>query len=172
MISVQSSALSIVLVGLAVGVPVGGVLVQPPLATALDNASQVEPCHPGTASQQYWDLGFEIRNAPSWYGSCPQTPLRYEVWVTNHGTLKSPNVLFITGMVVDPGRGDWSPNAGIKHLASGFIPPGQTKKFQISHSYCGAYKTKQYLKAEMEYAGGSGDDYLDNNFDQQAIMIQ
>lgn len=120
----------------------------------------------------YWDLQFEIVNAPSNVFRCTTTS--WDVRVTNLGNISSMNVCALTGITLSAGPGNWNANLGLRNFTTPRIAAGSSWTFHCSNYQipCGAFLGTQYIKTEINYAGGCFDNCtLGSNFDQQTVHV-
>lgn len=119
----------------------------------------------------WWDLRFDIVNAPASANHCSTTG--WDVKVTNVGNVYSMNVCALTGIVLNSGAGNWSSNLGIANFTTPNVAPGASWTFHVNNYFvnCNALQTTQYIKAEVNYSAGCFDNYAAGNFKQTAIAI-
>lgn len=120
----------------------------------------------------YWDLHFEIVNAPVSAIRCGSTS--WGVRITNVGTATSDNVCFVSGIGLYSGAGNWSANLGLFKGSSGNLAPGQSTTIQVKNYMvpCGALPQTQYIKAEVDYLDGCYDHYLAGNYGEHSISMR
>lgn len=123
------------------------------------------------AVEPFWDLRFQVVNAPSSVGVGGS--FNYSVRVTNVGNVHSANVCAITGINLFPGAGSWGANLGILNFSTGTIAPGSTATFNFNYTIpFGAFCNQtQYLKAEIHYSAGCSDDCPSGNYEEDPIFI-
>lgn len=130
-------------------------------------------CAFGTASiaVPWWDLRFQIVNAPSSADRCDR--IDWSVKVTNVGNVSSMNVCAITGITLFSGAQNWGSTLGILNFVTPNIPAGGSWTFHVNDYFvsCGAFTTTQYIKSEINYASGCFDNYSAGNFAQKSIAI-
>lgn len=119
----------------------------------------------------FWDLRFDIVNAPSSAHRCGN--IDYDIVVTNVGTISSQNVCAITGVGLFSGAGNWASNLGIVNFTTPNIAPGGSWTFHVNNYPipCGALLGTQYIKGEINYSAGCFDHCPAGNYDQQVITI-
>jgi hypothetical protein len=119
----------------------------------------------------WWDLRYEIVNAPSSATHCYTT--HWAVRVTNVGNVYSPNVCSITGIGLNSGAGNWNWNLGIFNFTTPNIAPGGSWTYYVNNYFvaCGAAQQTQYIKAEVHYSAGCFDNYGAGNYAQKSIQI-
>src|SRR6266446_8474330 len=81
--------------------------------------------------QLFWDLRFQIINAPTTGAQCGT--VNWAVRVTNAGNITSENVCFFTGIGPVSGAGNWLPNLGQVFFSSGNVPPGGSSTFTVAN---------------------------------------
>ncbi|QDU68656.1 hypothetical protein [Engelhardtia mirabilis] len=124
-----------------------------------------------TVDAAYWDLEFDVINAPGtvWKGSSAS----WQVRVRNNGNAVSDDVCFLSAMVPNPGKGQFgNPILPIHFNSSGQLAPGQQKTFNCSIVVPQfAFSGTQYFKVEVNYSAGCFDNCDAGNFDQDSVTV-
>jgi hypothetical protein len=119
----------------------------------------------------YWDLRYSIVIEPNSAMHCGTT--HWDVRVTNVGNIPSMNVCSITGIGLHSGAGNWNANLGLINFTTPNIAPAASWTFHVNNYgvNCAAFLGTQYVKTEVNYAGGCFDNFSAGNYAQRAITI-
>jgi hypothetical protein len=141
-------------------------------ATPESNKNNNLACSPIEVEGAWWDLRFEIVNAPVSANHCGSTG--WVVRVTNAGNALSDNVCFISGIGLYSGAGRWGSNLGLFNGWTGQIPPGQHRDIPVTNYqvWCNALIGKQYAKVEINYSAGCNDLYTAGNYAESPVQIR
>jgi hypothetical protein len=129
-------------------------------------------CHSAVrVAVPFWDLEYEIVNAPSDVYRCQWTG--WDVRVSNVGNIPSMNVCAIAGITLSAGPGNWASNLGLINFTTPNIAPAASWTFHCNYFIpCGALIGTQYIKTEINYSAGCFDYCtIGSNFDQQAVHV-
>lgn len=119
----------------------------------------------------YWDLRFQIVNAPS--SANRGSSITWRVRVENVGNLTSGNVCFQTGINSVGGSGNWGSSLGLRFDQTPNLAPGAVWYYNVN-SYgipAFAWVMTQYVKVETQI-GPCNDLYFAGNYHQRSIQIQ
>ena len=126
---------------------------------------------PATLDPSYWDLRFEVVNAPNSV-SIGQT-VNWTVRVTNVGTQTSNSVCFENAIVDNGSPWVFAPAVcgNVQTDSTGFIPPGESENFFFSQFICpGSTVGQQWIKtgvmSQCSDVCGAG------NYDDDTIQVQ
>ncbi len=120
----------------------------------------------------YWDLDFQVINAPS--SICRGSTTTWGITVINRGNVPSVPVCAISGIKCGPGAGNWpNCNLGLNFFQVPPLQPGQMWSYSVGSYFvpCNALLQTQFIAVEINYTAGCGDLCTSGNYAEIPTQI-